>query len=53
MTSKLDQIRITSPCKESWDSMRGDDCVRFCQSCRQNVRALTRAEAELGLHFRV
>jgi hypothetical protein len=45
----LEQIRIASPCEVPWDSMRGDDRVRFCRSCRQNVynvEAMTRAEAE-------
>jgi len=45
----LEQIRIASPCDVPWDSMRGDDRVRFCGSCRQsvyNVEAMTRAEAE-------
>jgi len=45
----LEQIRISSPCEIPWDSMRGDDRVRFCRSCRQsvyNVEAMTRAAAE-------
>ena len=45
----LEQIQISSPCSVPWDSMRGDDRVRFCRECRQNVfnvEAMTRAEAE-------
>lgn len=33
----VDQIEIASPCTVSWSSMRGDDRVRFCGQCRQNV----------------
>jgi hypothetical protein len=46
---RLEQIRIASPCDVPWDSMRGDDRIRFCRNCRQNVynvEAMTRAEAE-------
>lgn len=45
----LEQITISSPCTVPWESMRGDDRVRFCRDCRQNVfnvEAMTRAEAE-------
>lgn len=47
--SGLDDIRIASPCTESWDEMKGDDQVRFCGGCRQNVYNLsemTRAEGQ-------
>ena len=45
----LDEIRIASPCSASWEDMTGDDKVRFCGSCRQNVynlSAMTRADAQ-------
>jgi hypothetical protein len=48
-TNLLGKIRIASPCTASWDDMRGDDRVRFCQHCRLNVynlSAMTRQEAE-------
>ena len=47
----VDQIEISSPCTVSWDGMRqtpGDERVRFCGQCRQNVynvEALSRGEA--------
>jgi hypothetical protein len=50
----IDQIEITSPCTVSWDEMRGaggpggDERVRFCGQCRQNVynvEAMSRLEA--------
>jgi hypothetical protein len=44
----IDQITIASPCAVPWDSMRGDERVRFCGHCRQNVYnvvSFTRQEA--------
>jgi len=51
--SLLDRVRIASPCDVGWDNMVGDDRVRFCDKCQQNVynlTAMTSAEAE---HFLV
>jgi hypothetical protein len=45
----LDEIKVASPCRASWDAMEGDERVRFCQACRLNVynlSAMTRAQAE-------
>ena len=47
--TRLDQLRVASPCTVPWDDMRGDDRVRFCGQCEKNVydlSAMTRAEAE-------
>lgn len=44
----LDVIDIRTPCTTSWDAMRGDDRVRFCDQCRLNVydlSAMTREAA--------
>ena len=44
----LDLVEIPIPCDVPWDSMRGDEQVRHCGQCRQNVynvSSLTRAEA--------
>jgi hypothetical protein len=44
----LDQIEIPIPCEVPWDGMQGDDRVRHCGQCKQNVynvSELTRAEA--------
>ena len=41
MSSPLDDIRIASPCRASWDEMRGDDRVRFCSLCKLNVYDLS------------
>jgi hypothetical protein len=45
----LDDIRIATPCSESWDGMVGTEQVRFCGGCMKNVynlSAMTRDEAE-------
>jgi hypothetical protein len=45
----LDNLRIASPCAQSWEEMEGDERVRFCWRCEKNVynlSALTREEAE-------
>ncbi len=33
----VNNIRIATPCSVDWDEMKGDDRVRFCQSCKLNV----------------
>jgi hypothetical protein len=45
----LNQARVASPCPTSWESMSGDDRVRFCGHCARNVynlSGMTRREAE-------
>ncbi len=45
----LDNLRVASPCSEKWADMTGDERVRACAKCNQNVynlSSLTRAEAE-------
>jgi len=42
--SRLDDLRVASPCPASWDAMVGDDRVRFCGQCQKSVydiKALT------------
>ena len=34
------QIRINSPCNQDWDSMFGNDRVRFCEHCQLSVHNL-------------
>ena len=48
-TSKLNNARVAAPCPADWDSMYGNERVRFCEQCRLNVYNLSemsRAEAE-------
>ena len=49
MGKYLAKLQIASPCSASWDEMRGDDRVRFCDHCQKNVfniSAMTEREAE-------
>jgi ankyrin repeat protein len=44
----LDQLIIQNPCNADWDSMSGNDRVRFCEHCSlrvTNLSSLTRVEA--------
>jgi hypothetical protein len=41
-------LRVNSPCEADWDSMAGNDEVRFCTHCEKivhNVSAMTRKDA--------
>ena len=45
--AELDDLEVQTPCDVPWDTMSGDNRVRFCGQCRQNVyniEALARAE---------
>lgn len=51
----LRDVRVASPCKESWDDMKGDERTRFCGRCEKNVYDLSEitaveAEALLAAH---
>jgi hypothetical protein len=44
----LERARIATPCKANWDDMVGDERVRFCGDCGQNVynlESMTSGEA--------
>ncbi|HEX8651661.1 MAG TPA: ankyrin repeat domain-containing protein [Pyrinomonadaceae bacterium] len=44
----LNLIKISSPCSADWDSMTGNEQVRFCSHCNlhvHNLSAMTRSEA--------
>ena len=45
----LDDVMIAAPCNVGWESMHGDDRVRFCDKCELNVyniSAMSDREAE-------
>ena len=45
----LDSVQIANPCPADWESMRGDERMRFCELCSLNVynlSGLTKGEAE-------
>ena len=44
----LSHVKIASPCPAQWDSMQGDDRVRFCGQCQKyvyNFSAMTTGQA--------
>jgi hypothetical protein len=46
---KLDRLYVATPCSADWESMHGNDKVRFCQHCNLNVyniSMMTKAQAE-------
>lgn len=45
-SSVLNQIQIASPCTVDWDSMTGDERVRFCGQCQKNVYNLSQMNAK-------
>jgi len=45
--SIIDRVQTTSPCTADWDSMTGNDQVRFCEHCAKdvhNISAMTRKQ---------
>ena len=45
----LDRLYVAIPCSADWDSMDGNDKVRFCQHCKLNVyniSMMTKRQAE-------
>jgi hypothetical protein len=47
--NSLDQVRVAAPCNVGWESMFGNERVRFCGQCQLNVYNLsemTKPEAE-------
>ena len=48
-SSTLDNVRVAAPCPADWDSMNGNERVRFCGQCQLNVYNLSdmsKADAE-------
>jgi hypothetical protein len=49
VASRLDDVKIATPCHARWDDMIGDDKIRFCGKCQKdvfNLSAMTRDDAE-------
>jgi ankyrin repeat protein len=47
----LDTIRVESPCEASWDSMIGNDQVRFCEHCNLTVNDLSQLTRKRALRL--
>lgn len=45
----LNDLRIATPCRASWEAMRGDDRVRFCDSCSKHVYDVSGMTAEAAV----
>jgi Carboxypeptidase regulatory-like domain len=46
---QLDRLKVASPCPTSWEHMKGDERVRFCELCSlhvYNIAELTANEAK-------
>lgn len=41
-TDLLERLRVSKPCPADWDSMTGNDRVRFCEHCSLSVNDLSR-----------
>jgi hypothetical protein len=55
VASRLDDVKIATPCHARWDDMIGDDKVRFCGKCQKdvyNLSAMAREDAETLLRER-
>lgn len=47
--SYLDRLYVATPCYADWDTMAGDDRVRFCDRCKlhvYNISMMTKPQAE-------
>ncbi|HEV2911956.1 MAG TPA: ankyrin repeat domain-containing protein [Pyrinomonadaceae bacterium] len=47
----LDHISIPSPCSADWDSMVGNERVRFCQHCSKHVNNLSEMTRKQALEL--
>src|SRR5215472_8929716 len=46
---KLAQLKVISPCTENWDSMAGNDRVRFCSHCSLHVQDISAMTSQRAL----
>ncbi len=49
--SVLSRVRVKSPCSQDWNTMRGNDQVRFCDHCAKNVHDLSEMTPEAALEL--
>lgn len=46
--SLIDRVRVKEPCTQDWETMRGNDQIRFCDHCAKDVNdisSMTKKEA--------
>ncbi len=46
MTKRSMRLKVASPCRASWDDMRGDDAIRHCSQCDKDVYHLSHMTSE-------
>jgi hypothetical protein len=49
--SVLSRVRVWSPCNQDWNTMRGNDKVRFCDHCAKHVHDLSEMTPEAALEL--
>ncbi len=49
--SVLSRVRVGFPCNQDWNTMRGNDKVRFCDHCAKNVHNLSEMTPEAALEL--
>ncbi len=49
--SVLSRVRVASPCNQGWDTMQGNDQVRFCDHCAKHVHDLSEMTPEAALEL--
>ncbi|MEP6637576.1 MAG: ankyrin repeat domain-containing protein, partial [Acidobacteriota bacterium] len=47
----LEKIQIENPCTADWDSMSGNDQVRFCEHCSLSVQDLSQMTAKRAMRL--
>jgi len=47
----LDRITVPEPCNADWESMIGNDQVRFCEHCNLHVTNLSSMTRQEAIHF--
>jgi hypothetical protein len=40
------RLKVASPCKADWESMTGDEAIRFCGLCQKNVYQISNMTTE-------
>jgi hypothetical protein len=45
-TTRPIRLKVASPCKVPWDSMSGDNAIRFCGKCERHVYNLSEMTSE-------
>jgi hypothetical protein len=47
--SFIDEIKVKDPCTQDWETMRGNDYVRFCDHCSKNVTDISKMTRKRAL----